>query len=106
MNKNEIITDIYNQHIVERAISSSGFAIKDTIYDDIVQELYLYICQLDENKIYKLYNENKLLSYICCIVHNQLFNKYSKINKKYIEYELNRCELDENNKENNEMNYE
>ena len=106
MNKNTIITDIYNQHIVERAISGSGYSIQDTIYDDIVQELYLYICQLDENKIYKLYNENKLLSYICCVVHNQLFNKYSKINKKYIEYELRKCELDENNKENNEMDYE
>lgn len=44
MNKNEIITDIYNQHIVERAISSSGFAIKETIYDDIVQNYtYLFV---------------------------------------------------------------
>ena len=43
MNKNEIITDIYNQHIVERAISSSGFVIKDTIYDDIVQVVIIFI---------------------------------------------------------------
>lgn len=106
MNKNSILTSIYNQHIVERAISSSGFIINDVIYDDIVQELYLYICELDECKIIKLHNEDKLLSYICCIVHNQLFNKYSKINKKYIEYELLKCELDENNKDNNEMNYD
>lgn len=106
MNKNSILTGIYNQHIVERAISSSGFIINDVIYDDIVQELYLYICELDERKIIKLHNEDKLLSYICCIVHNQLFNKYSKINKKYIEYDSLREELNENNKDINEDNYE
>lgn len=80
--RNRIIEDIYNEKIIERCTAKYSKKMKGNI-EDVVQDIYMMIMEMDEEKLLNLYNKNELTYYVLTICRNQCTNKYSKSNKKY-----------------------
>ena len=79
---NQIIEEIYNEKIIERCLAKYSKRMNGFI-EDVVQDIYMMIIEMPEDKLLKLYNDNELTYYILTICRNQCVNKYSKTNKKY-----------------------
>ena len=79
---NQIIEEIYNEKIIERCLAKYSKRMNGYI-EDVVQDIYMMILEMPEDKLLKLYNDNELTYYILTICKNQCVNKYSKSNKKY-----------------------
>ena len=79
---NQIIEEIYNEKIIERCLAKYSKRMNGFI-EDVVQDIYMMIIEMPEDKLLKLYNDNELTYYILTICKNQCVNKYSKSNKKY-----------------------
>ena len=80
--RNQLIEEIYNEKIIERCLAKYSKRMKGNI-EDVVQDIYMMIIEMPEDKLLKLYNDNELTYYILTICRNQCVNKYSKSNKKY-----------------------
>ena len=80
--RNNIIEQRYNEKIIERCLAKYSKIMKGNI-EDVVQDIYMMIIEMPEDKLLKLYNDNELTYYILTICKNQCVNKYSKSNKKY-----------------------
>ena len=78
--RNNIIEEIYNEKIIERCLAKYSKIMKGNI-EDVVQDIYMMIIEMPEDKLLKLYNDNELTYYILTICKNQCVNKYSKSNK-------------------------
>lgn len=80
--RNTIIEEIYNEKIIERCLAKYSKRMNGFI-EDVVQDIYMMIIEMPEDKLLKLYNDNELTYYILTICRNQCVNIYSKSNKKY-----------------------
>lgn len=71
---------------------TSGFIVQtDEEYQEYIQEIWLQICEIQEDKLIDLYNENKLKAYISGLIHRNVKSNTSpaythirKQNNKYI----------------------
>ena len=80
--RNTIIKEIYNEKIIERCLAKYSKRMNGFI-EDVVQDIYMMIIEMPEDKLLKLYTDNELTYYILTICRNQCVNIYSKSNKKY-----------------------
>ena len=71
---------------------TSGFIVQtDEEYQEYIQEIWLQICEIQEDKLIELYNENKLKAYVSGLIHRNVKSNTSpaythirKQNNKYI----------------------
>lgn len=71
---------------------TSGFILQtNKEYQEYIQEIWLQICEIQEDKLIDLYNENKLKAYISGLIHRNVKSNTSpaythirKQNNKYI----------------------
>ena len=71
---------------------TSGFIVQtDEEYQEYIQEIWLQICEIQEDKLIDLYTENKLKAYISGLIHRNVKSNTSpaythirKQNNKYI----------------------
>ena len=71
---------------------TSGFIVQtDDEYQEYIQEIWLQICEIQEDKLIDLYTENKLKAYISGLIHRNVKSNTSpaythirKQNNKYI----------------------
>lgn len=77
-----IIQNIIDMKIVDKIGRSYQKYLNDE-KDDYLQDLWLKILEMPEDKIIKLYNSNELVYYLLAVTKNDIFNKYSTFNKKY-----------------------
>ncbi len=77
-----IIEYIISMKLVEKLSSKYLHYLKGD-RDDFIQEMYIIILTIPQEKIITLFNNNDLVRYIIQIVKNQLFNKHSKFSVKY-----------------------
>lgn len=78
----DIIEYIISMKLVEK-LSSKYLHFLKSDRDDFVQEMYMIILTIPQDKIIELFDKNELVRYIIQIVKNQLFNKHSKFSVKY-----------------------
>ena len=76
MTKNEVISVIAKEKIVEQIVSNIAKS-SDDLLNDLSQEIYLDLLQKDEDKIVKLYESNQIRFFITRIVINNLHSKNS-----------------------------
>lgn len=86
--KDTIIKWIYDIHIVEWY---STYLLKKKIDDDLadkIQEIYLMLCEIPQEKWDELYNQGKyaISAYVTGVVHQQLYSSTSAIYYKYGKY--------------------
>lgn len=76
MTKNEVISIIAKERLVEEIVSNIAKS-SDELLNDLVQEIYLDLLEKDEDKIVKLYESNQIRFFITRIVINNLHSKNS-----------------------------
>lgn len=97
--REDIINWVYQTHMVE---FYTTYLLKKTIEDnpdvqDKIQELYLMVCELPDEKLKDLYAQGKhsILAYITGIIHQQLITTNSKIYYKYEQHNKTEITQDE-----------
>lgn len=78
----KIIKNIIDLQIVDKIGKSYRRHLKDE-KDDYLQDLWIKILEMPEEKLIDLYKSNELVYYLLAVAKNDIFNKYSKFNKKY-----------------------
>lgn len=97
MNKEKILNELLNSGFIEwytlqLMSKTSGFIMQnDEEYQEYIQEIWLQICEIQEDKLIDLYTENKLKAYISGLIHRNVKSNTSpaythirKQNNKYI----------------------
>lgn len=106
MTKNQILNDIIESQLIERCASTFKVYLGNEYYLDYIQEMYLYVISMAEDKLNKLYSANQLNYYILSICRNNIVNPKSKFwrthkprfQQVYIEDNPNLFEQDENSR--------
>lgn len=86
--QNEVAMNRKTKVIVERLFTSKEFDAlfynlhPDEYLDDIKMEVILILCELSDEKIRKIYNDDALINYVKKIVHNGI-SQTGTIRKKY-----------------------
>lgn len=76
MTKNEVISVIAKEKMVETAIANIAKTNSDVL-NDLSQEIYLDLLEKDEQKIVKLYETNQIRFFVVRMILNNLFSKNS-----------------------------
>ena len=76
MTKNEVISIIAKEKMVETAIANIAKTNSDVL-NDLSQNIYLDLLSKDEDKIINLYETNQLRFFIVRMILNNLFSKNS-----------------------------
>ena len=76
MTKNEVISIIAKERLVETAIANIAKTNSDTL-KDLSQNIYLDLLSKDEEKIVNLYETNQIRFFVVRMVTNNLFSKNS-----------------------------
>lgn len=97
MNKDKILNELVKSGFIEwytlqLMSKTSGFIVQtDEEYQEYIQEIWLQICEIQEDKLIDLYNENKLKAYVSGLIHRNVKSNTSpaythirKQNNKYI----------------------
>lgn len=97
MNKDKILNELVKSCFIEwytlqLMSKTSGFIMQtDEEYQEYIQEIWLQICEIQEDKLIDLYTENKLKAYISGLIHRNVKSNTSpaythirKQNNKYI----------------------
>lgn len=72
--------EIIKEQIVEKIVNKYNF--NNRYKDDIIQDLYLLILEVDPDKVEKLKEKNQWLKYVSGLCYRALSNT-GKISKKY-----------------------
>ena len=82
MTKSEVIDWIVSQKLVEK-LSTRFSSQLGTLKEDWIQEMYLTICEMNEEKLVGLFERNQLVYYIISVCKNQALYPKSDFNKRY-----------------------
>ena len=97
MSREKILNELVNSGFIEwytlqLMSKTSGFIVQtDEEYQEYIQETWLQICEIQEDKLIDLYKENKLKAYVSGLIHRNVKSNTSpaythirKQNNKYI----------------------
>lgn len=96
MTKNDIITEIYEKGIAEKMCNSFRPFIDER---EFAQEMILILLEMDDDKLFRLYNNKELDKYYASVCYYQVIRDNSKFNKKMennldkISFDLEKYEL-------------
>lgn len=96
--KEDIIQWIYDTHIVEwytTLLLHKGLDDEDTA--DKVQEIYLMLCEIPDEKWKDLYKQGRVSvgAYVTGVIHQQIVSKNSLIFYKYNKHEIMELKKDD-----------
>ena len=96
--KDVVIKWIYDTHLVEWYTTYlMKKSIEEDGVEDRIQELFLMICEIPEEKWKGLYAQGQyaISAYVTGIIHQQIISVNSAIYKKYTKYEATEVVQDE-----------
>lgn len=96
--KDVVIKWIYDTHLVEWYTTYlMKKSIEEDGVEDRIQELFLMICEIPEEKWKGLYAQGQyaISAYVTGIIHQQIISVNSAIYKKYTKYEATQVTQDE-----------
>ena len=76
MTKNEVVSIIAKEKVVEQIVSNIAKS-SDDLLNDLSQEIYLDLLEKDEDKIVKLYESNQIRFFITRMIINNLHSTNS-----------------------------
>lgn len=94
MSKQEIVSELANNKLIEKfvEIKGRGWLISGT-EQDLIQDMYLYILEMKEEKVVSLYTAGELPFYLCRAVQNQCRGIHTGYHKTYRSWSKNKIEL-------------
>lgn len=82
MSTNEIIQYVIDSEIIPKCTAKWDHPTKG-YRNDMMQDIYLILLELPEERLQRLYDNNELLYYVASICRNQFMSKKSQLRKKY-----------------------
>lgn len=100
MNREQIITEFYNSKDINQAISKMQPAY---LQDELKQEVFLVLCEMPEERLFQMYNDEYLKYFIVRTILNMAKSDRSTFYKKFREqldeipesFEIKKDEYDE-----------
>ena len=100
MDRNKIITELYNSADINNAIGKMNPV---ELQDDLKQEVFMVLCEMEDEKLFTMYNEGYLKYFIVRTILNMAKSDRSNFYKKFrqvyqeipITYEVTKDEYDE-----------
>lgn len=80
MNREQIITEIYNSKELKEVINKMN---PQSLRDDLLSEVMLVVCQLDEERLFKMHNEGYLKYYVIRTILNMIRSNDSSFHAKF-----------------------
>ena len=96
MNKNQIIENIANKHIIEDIIKNICGTITEDL-KDLIQDIYMDLFNKEEKLLIKLYKDKQIKFYLTKIIINNIFSKTSRYYTIYKKPNINKINIDEIN---------
>ena len=93
MTRDDILTEVYNSQVLNKMANKYISRLKGNT-DDFISHCLLILCEMDEAKLVKLYNDKQLYFYIIRVCTNQAVNQSSTFNNSL--GRLDTCPLFEN----------
>lgn len=84
--KNEIIEELARGKVVEKFVHNAAKTSAPEL-DDLAQDIYLILLQMDEEKLVKLYEKKQLSFWVARIIMNQYFSVTSPFYTKYRKFQ-------------------
>ena len=78
--RTQIITDIYNSKELKEVISKMN---PSHLRDELLSEVMLVVCQLDESRLYKMHEEGYLKYYVIRTILNMVRSNDSQFHSKF-----------------------
>lgn len=94
MNKNQIISQLANEKLVERVINKIDSTIMANC-PDLANDIYLSLMEKDNDTIVNLFETGQLAFFIIRMVKNNIFSVNSPYYRIYKKHENNKVALDE-----------
>lgn len=92
MDKQQLYDAIITSKIVEKMVHK--VERNSSYVDDVINDIYIVILEMDPDTLIELYNKNEINYYISRIVTNQV-SKNGQLNKKYKKWENKRLSINE-----------
>lgn len=81
MNREQIITELYNSNLFEKMASTYSSKLGDA-KEDWIQNMYLIACEIPEDRLIELYEKKELNYYLFYIGKAQAYNDKSEFWKE------------------------
>lgn len=81
MSRDSILEEVYKSQILNKMANKYISRLGGNV-DDYISHCLLILCEMDEAKLVKLYNDNQLYFYIVRICVNQAVNSSSTFNNE------------------------
>lgn len=91
--RDEILTEVYKSDILKKMANKYASKLKGDI-DDFVSHCLLIICEIPEDKLVRLYEQEQLYFYVIALARNQIVNIKSTFNKE-LDKEIIKIEYEE-----------
>lgn len=92
--KQEIITELSRERVVEELVSNitkkNSFEI-----NDLIQDIYLFLLDYDDDKIVELYEKKQLKYFIVRMIYNNYFSVNSRYYYKYKKFINNTTQIED-----------
>lgn len=90
----EIVQELIDKGVIEKFVQIKGRGrVSNRNIADLIQDLFLYILTMPEEKLIGLYDRGELNFYLLRMVQNQCQGLYSSYNKTYREWDRKRSDL-------------
>lgn len=86
LDKQQIITELYKTQFIENYLKTFVRANDIEHIADEIQEIYLIVCQTDEERLKQMYEKdgiNGVRRFFAGVIHRQMNSKTSKIHSLY-----------------------
>lgn len=94
MNKNEIITDLYNRGTIKKFLNR--YLEKEENLKDLEQDIYILLIKLPTDLLTEMYLSGKLEHWLAATIKNQIYSKTSYYYKTYKEFKDKSKEITNN----------
>lgn len=86
LRKYEIIENLAKERLVEKFIANAAKTTAPEL-DDLAQDIYLILLQMDDNKLVTLFDKGDLSFWVARIIMNQYFSNTSPFYTKYKKFQ-------------------
>lgn len=93
MGKKEIIEDLAKNKFVENVTKS--YKMITPYIEDLCQDIYMWLCEKDEDKIVSLYEKGELDYFVRKMIKNNICSKTSPFYTKYEKFRKNSNNIDD-----------
>lgn len=95
--KNKLLTKIYNSGKIRALIKKIGAGENEENLNDLELDIYLYLCEYEEEKLFKIWESGDFNFWMSRVICNQIHSATSKYFATYKRMPLKSTEMPTNN---------